>query len=119
MASEVNEIAGGGENALGPLRDFGAGLGERDLTRPPLHQFGADFPLEFAHLHGQSRLGDRAVRRRSPEMPVMGERGQIAKLTQGNHHDKLHLSKALSNTIGPDCGKSLEIAPIATAPQKS
>ena len=67
MASEVYEIAGGGENALGPLRDFDAGLGERDLTRPPLHQFGTDFPLEFAHLHGQSRLGDRAVRRRSPE----------------------------------------------------
>ena len=32
MASEVYEIAGGGENALGPLRDFDAGLGERDLA---------------------------------------------------------------------------------------
>jgi len=111
VAGEIQEVAGFGENTLGALRDFDSSLGQYDLAWPPLYEFGADLTLEFAHLHGQSRLADRAVRRRSPKMPVMGERGQITKLTQGDHSNKLRLSKALSNTIGPDCGGSLVTPP--------
>ena len=84
MAGKVDQVAGGGEDTFGALRDFETGLGQRDLACPPLDQFGADLALQFAHLHGQRRLSDRAVLRRPAEMPMAGERGQIAKLTQGD-----------------------------------
>ncbi len=52
MARIIDEVAGGGENALGALRHFQTGFGQRDFARPPFHQFRADLAFEFAHLHG-------------------------------------------------------------------
>ena len=85
VAREIDQVAGGGEDLLGALRHVQAGVGERDLARPPLDQFGADLALQLAHLHRQRRLGHRAVRRRPPEMPVARERGEITQLPQGDH----------------------------------
>ncbi len=102
VAGEVDQVAGGGEDALGPLRHIDTNIGEHDLARTPLHQFGADLALEFAHLHGQGRLGHGTVFRGPSEMPVARERGQITQLTQGDHADKICLSRQPSNTIRPD-----------------
>ena len=102
MAGEVDEVAAGGEDGLGPLRHVLANLGEHDLARTPLHQFGADLAFKLAHLHRQRWLADRAVLRRPPEMAMAGERGQITQLTQGDHADKISLSGRLNNTIRPD-----------------
>jgi hypothetical protein len=74
VAGEIYEIAGGGEDLLGALRHVEPSVGERDLTLPPLDQFGADLALELAHLHGQSRLADGTILRRTAEIPVAGER---------------------------------------------
>ena len=76
MAGEIDQVARGGEDLLGALRHVQAGVGERDLARPPLDQFGADLALQLADLHRQRRLGDGAVVRRPAEMPVAGERGR-------------------------------------------
>ena len=92
MAGEIDQIARGGEDLLGALRHVEAGVGERDLARPPLDQLGADLALQLAHLHRQRRLGDGAILRRPPEMPVARERGQITQLSQGDHVDKIFLS---------------------------
>ena len=69
VAGKIDEIAGGGEDVLGALRHVEAGVGERDLARPPLDQLGAEFALQLADLHGQRRLGDRAVLGGAAEMP--------------------------------------------------
>ena len=89
VAGEVDQVAGRGENVLGALRHLCAGFGQRDFAGAPLHQFGADLALEFAHLHGKRRLGDSAILRRPAEMPVARERSQIAQLAQSDHVDKL------------------------------
>ena len=75
MAGEIDKVARGGEDLLGALRHFQAGVGERDIARPPLHQLGADLALQLADLHRQGRLRDGAVVRRAAKMPVAGERG--------------------------------------------
>ena len=107
VAGKIDQIARGGEDLLGALGDVQTGFGERDVARPPLHQFGADLALEFAHLHRQRRLGHRAVRGGAPEMPVAGERGQITQLPQGDHTDKVSLSTMAINTIRPYWRRSL------------
>ena len=85
MAGEVDEVAGGGEDALGALRHLKAGFGDGDLARPALDQLGAELALELADLHRQRRLGDGALLRRLAEMAIAGEGGEITQLTQGNH----------------------------------
>ena len=102
VAGEIDQIAGGGEDLLGALGHVQADIGERDVARPPLDQFGADLALQLAHLHGQRRLGHRAVVRRPPEMPMARERGEITQLSQGDHGDKIYLSILPINTIRPD-----------------
>ena len=102
VAGEIDEIAGGGEDLLGALGHVEADIGQRDFARPPLHQLGADLALQFADLHGQRRLGHRAVRRRPAEMPMAGERSEITQLAQGDHSDKVCLSILPINTIRPD-----------------
>ena len=85
VAGEIDQIAGRGQDVFGAPRHVEADVGERNIARPALDQFGADFALQFAHLHRQRRLGHGAVRRRPAEMPVAGERGQITQLAQGDH----------------------------------
>jgi hypothetical protein len=73
VAREINKVADSSKNLLGAIDHFQAGVGERDVVRPALHQLCAD----LAHLHGQRRLAYRAVLRCPPEMSVTRERGQI------------------------------------------
>jgi hypothetical protein len=77
VAREINKVADSSKNLLGAIDHFQAGVGERDVVRPALHQLCADLALELAHLHGQRRLAYRAVLRCPPEMSVTRERGQI------------------------------------------
>ena len=74
VAGEVDEVARRGEDLLGARGDFQAGVGERNVARPPLDQFGADLALQLAHLHRQRRLADGAVLGGAAEMPVASER---------------------------------------------
>src|SRR6185312_6683020 len=88
VAGEVDEVARGGEDTFGALRDFEPGLGDGDFAGAALDQLGAQLALELADLHGERRLGDRALLRRLAEMPITGERGEITQLTQGDHSDQ-------------------------------
>ncbi len=102
MASEIDEVARGGEDALGALRHLQTGLGDGNLARPAFDEIGAEFALELTDLHRQRRLGDGTFLCRLAEMPMTRERGQITQLSQGNHGDKLILSLRPINTIRPD-----------------
>ena len=98
------------------VRDMAQAFGEdrpaayaRELTktfetirRDTLGGLAAHIALQFADLHGQSRLGDGAVLRRPPEMAMAGKRGEVAKLPQRDHDDKITLSEGQNNTIRPD-----------------
>ena len=85
MAGEIDEVARGGEDALGALRHFQTDLGDGDLARPALDQIGAQLALELADLHRQRRLGDRAFLGGLAEVTIARKRGEITQLTQGNH----------------------------------
>ena len=99
---DIDDVARRGQDALGAPRHLGAGLGERDLARPPLHQLDAEGPLQVADLHRQGRLRDRAGLGGAAEMPVLRQGGEIVQLPQGDHSNKLILSYVRGNTIGPD-----------------
>ena len=45
MTGVIDEIAGGGENMLGPPRHFEPGVGERDIAGPSLYQLRSDLAL--------------------------------------------------------------------------
>src|SRR6185437_16134083 len=62
----------------------------------------AHFALQFPDLHRQCRLGDRTFLRGAAEVAVAGKRGEIAELAQGNHRNKIILSRWPNNTIRPD-----------------
>src|SRR5579862_8822354 len=102
MAGEIDDVAGGGKNALGALRHLETNIGERDVARTALDQFDAEVALELAHLHRQRRLRHRAILGSAAEMASAGERSQITQLTQGDHCNKLCLSPMPFNTIRPD-----------------
>ena len=69
--------------------------------RPPLHQCDPEIALQVLDLHGQGRLADGAGLGGAAEMPVSGERIEIAELSERDHADKIILSLILINTIGP------------------
>jgi hypothetical protein len=102
VAGEIDQVARGGDNVLGALRDLDAGFGESNLARTPLDEFRPNLALKFPDLHGERRLGHCAVFSSAAEMPVPGERDQIPQLTQSDHIDKLVLSTGLINMIRPD-----------------
>ena len=85
VAREVGQIARRRQHALGAPRDLGADLGQDHVAGPPLDQLHAEVLLQIADLHGQRRLGHGAGLGGPAEMPVLGQRGQIAQLLQGDH----------------------------------
>ena len=89
VARELGQVARGSEHALGAPRHLRAGLGQHHLAGPPLDQFDAEVLLQLADLHRKRRLGHRAGLRGLAEMPVLGQRGQISQLFQGDHGDKI------------------------------
>jgi len=82
MAREIDEVARGGQNALGALSHFDPSRGERNLARPALDQLGADLALEIPDLHGEGRLRHRAIAGGTAEMPVTRERCEVTQLSQ-------------------------------------
>ncbi len=82
MPRKIDEIARRRENALGALRDFDAGRGERDLARPAFDQLGADLALQVPDLHRQRRLRHRALVGGAAEMPVPREGREVSQLSQ-------------------------------------
>ena len=89
VARELGQVARGREHALGAAGHLRAGLGQNHLAGPPLDQVDAEVLLQLADLHRKRRLGDGAGLRGLAEMPVLGERGQISQLFQGDHADKI------------------------------
>ena len=89
VARELGQVARGSEHALGAPRHLRAGVGQDHLARAPLDQFDAEVLLELADLHRQRRLRHRTGLRGLAEVPVLGERGQISQLLQGDHADKI------------------------------
>src|SRR5581483_247817 len=112
MRGEFDEVARRGENAIGARSDLRAGVGEDDLAGTALDERGAELALELADLHGERRLRDGAILSRAAEMPVAGERAQVTQLTQGDHADKLVLSRSPDNTIRPDAENRRRSRPI-------
>ena len=85
MAREIDEIARGREHVLAAAGDLAADFGQHHLARPPLDHGDAERALEIADLHRQRRLGDGAGLGGPAEMAVLGQRGEIAKLSKRDH----------------------------------
>ena len=93
MPCEIHEVPRRRKNVLGAARDFEAGFRQHDVAGPPLDQRDADVLFKLADLHGEGRLGHRALLGGAAEVPVAGERREITQLTQRDHADKLSLSR--------------------------
>ena len=92
MPGEILKIAGGAEDPLGALRHLGPDLGQDRLAGAPLDQRDPEILLELLDLHRQGRLAHGAGLRRPPEMAVLGQRIEIAELSERQHIDKIILS---------------------------
>ncbi len=64
------------------LRDLAADLGQQHLARSALDQGHAEFLLELANLGRQGRLAHATRFRGTAEMAVLGERDEIAQVTE-------------------------------------
>ena len=89
---EIDEIARGGEEALGALSHVDSGRGEHKVARPAFDQIRADLTLQFPDLHGERGLCHGAIVGGASEMPLARERDEIPQLAQGDHRNKIILS---------------------------
>ena len=90
MAREVDQIARGCQDTLGSLGDFAPDIGQHHVTGPALDHGDAERPLKVANLHRQSGLGHGAGLGRTAKMAVLGERGEITKLSKGDHRHQIN-----------------------------
>ncbi len=102
MAGEIDQIARGRQHVLAAPRDLQPDFGQHDLAGTPLHQFHPELLFEILDLHRQRRLRDGTRLRGAAEVPMLGQRAEIAQLLQGDHCDKIILSTTSGNTIRPD-----------------
>ena len=80
MPREIDEIARGGENALGSLSHFDSCCSQRDFAGPPFDQPCADLALEFSDLHGERWLRHGAIVGGTAKMPMARERREVSQL---------------------------------------
>ena len=90
MAGEVDQIARGRQHLFAAARDFAPDIGQHHVARPPFHHGDAEGALEVADLHRQRGLGHGAGLGGAAEMAVLGERGEITKLSKRDHSDKIN-----------------------------
>ena len=81
MPREIDEIARGGENALGSLSHFDSCRRNGDVAGPPFDQLRADLALQFSDLHRERGLRHCAIVRGAAKMPVACERREVSQLT--------------------------------------
>ncbi len=93
MTRDIDDVARRRQDALGAPRHLGTDIGEHGLAPTPLHQLYAERLLQLTNLHGQGRLGHGAGLGSTAEVPVLDQGGEILKLSQGDHGDKLFLSR--------------------------
>jgi hypothetical protein len=78
----VQRLVGGGQQVGGVGEQRGAGPGQLDPSRAAHEQRPADLALERADLGAQRRLGQAQPRGRSREMELLGDRDEVAELTE-------------------------------------
>lgn len=82
-AGEAVELSAGGVELRQRASDEPvAGLGHRHAPRRTLHERHPDLVLELADLLRQRRLGDVLAHGRAREMALVGDRDEVAQLSQ-------------------------------------
>ena len=85
MAGEINKVAGGGQHLVASLGHQHADFRQRRAARPAFDKLDVKLLLQFANLHGERRLSDRAGLCGAAEMPVARRRLEIAQLAKCDH----------------------------------
>ncbi len=90
MAGKVDEIARGRQHRFAASRDFAPDIGQHHLARTSFHHGDPQRALEVADLHRQRWLGHGTGLGGAAEMAMLGERSEIAELSERDHSDKIN-----------------------------
>jgi len=109
-AREAGDLGTGGvevgEHAFGPGEQDRPGVGQGDPPGAPLEEGSPDLGLELPDLLAHRGLGDPEVRGGAGEVPMLGDRGEVAQLVQ------LHRSSLLiviASGYQGECGHDFAI----------
>jgi hypothetical protein len=80
VSGKILYITRGEQHPLGVPSHFSAEVGEHDVVEPPLDKSDPEVPFKVADLHGQRLLRDRPT-----EMPVLRKCYKIPQLPEGDH----------------------------------
>ena len=90
MPGEVDQVARRREDVFAAAGNLAPDIGQHHIARPSLHHRNPERPLEVANLHRQSGLGHGAGLGSAAKMAMLGERGEIAELSERDHADKIN-----------------------------